>query len=60
MKELIGKKISVPDPRGGDRIVGICTFAGVNSLHGHFQVTLERMPIWPVDPKKIIIVDKIS
>ena len=61
MKELIGKRISVPDPRGGEgRIEGLCTYAGPALTKGQFQVTIGRMPIWPVDPKKIIIVDKIS
>ncbi len=54
---LIGKRISVPDPRGGTNIVGTCTFAQVNGLHGKFQVTIDRMPVWPVDPKRIKILD---
>jgi hypothetical protein len=54
---LIGKRISVPDPRGGTNIVGNCTYAKVNGLHGKFQVTIDRMPVWPVDPKKIKILD---
>ena len=31
--DLIGKRISVPDPRGGTNIVGTCTYAQVNGLH---------------------------
>ena len=54
---LIGKKISVPDPRGKGNIVGKCTYAQVNSLHGKFQVTLDRMPVWPVEPNRIKIID---
>ncbi len=57
MEHLIGKKLSVPDPRGNGRIVGVCTFAGINSLHGTFQVTLDRMPVWPVDIKTIKIIE---
>ena len=57
MEHLIGKKISVPNPRGDGRITGMCTYAQVNSLHGTFQVTLDRMPIWPVDVKQIKIIE---
>lgn len=59
MKDLVGKKISVIHPKWPkDRILGVCTFAGVNSLHGDFQVTIGRMPIWPVNPKEVIVLDK--
>jgi hypothetical protein len=54
---LIGKRISVPDPRGGSNLVGTCTYAQINSLHGKFQVTIGRTPVWPVDPNKIKILD---
>lgn len=55
---LIGKKLSVPDPRGGGELVGICTYAGINSLHGKFQVTINRMPVWPVDINRVKILEK--
>lgn len=48
VKHLIGKKVSVVD-KNGDIRVGILNVAEVNPLHGHFQVTLGRTPIWPVD-----------
>ena len=54
---LIGRRISVADPRGGNNIVGTCTYAQVNGLHGKFQVTIDRMPVWPVEPKRIKILD---
>ena len=54
---LIGKRISVSDPRGGTPLGGVCSFAGINSLHGTFQVTIDRSPVWPVDPKTIKIIE---
>jgi hypothetical protein len=57
MEHLIGKKISVISPRWpNERLVGICYFAGIG-FSGDFQVTLDRMPIWPVDPKTIKIIE---
>lgn len=53
-KSWVGKRVVVPNPRNPkDTIGGILSFAGVNELHGHFQVTIGRMPIWPVDRKKL-------
>lgn len=53
-KGWLGKRVSVPDPRNPrETIGGILTFAGVNELHGKFQVTIGRMPVWPVDRKKV-------
>jgi len=37
----------------GETCVGILQFAGINSLHGQYQVTLDRTPLWPVDPNSI-------
>jgi len=34
-------------------VVGSLWFAGVNSLHGQYQITLNRTPYWPVDPTTI-------
>jgi hypothetical protein len=52
-KPLIGKKVQCKDKHGKVR-VGILDFAGINEiLHGQFQVTLSRTPIWPVNPKTI-------
>lgn len=59
--QFIGKRISVVSPRWPDtRLVGNCTFAGIG-FSGDFQVTIDRMPIWPVDPNDIkIIKDKTN
>ena len=38
----------------GRRIVGNAEFIGINTnLHNQFQVTVDRFPQWPVDPKTI-------
>ena len=55
---LIGKRISVIDPKWGE-MVGICFFAGINTLHGKFQVTLDRMPLWPINPNTIKVINKL-
>ena len=52
-KHLLGKRIECIDG-DGNRRVGTLNFAGINDkLHGEFQVTIGRMPIWPVDPDSI-------
>lgn len=59
--QYIGKRISVVSPRWPkERLVGNCTFIGIG-FSGDFQVTIDRMPIWPIDPNDIrIIKDKIN
>lgn len=37
----------------GRTVVGLLYFAGINDLHGQYQVTLNRTPYWPVDPETI-------
>ena len=38
----------------GEKCYGSLWFAGINKLlHGMYQVTLNRTPYWPVDPKTI-------
>ncbi len=55
--QFIGKRISVVSPRWPDTpLVGNCTFAGIG-FSGDFQVTIDRMPVWPVDPKTIKIIE---
>ncbi len=54
---LIGKRISVIDSKWGE-MVGVCTFAGINNLHGKFQVTLDRTPLWPINPNTIKVINK--
>lgn len=52
-RHLVGKRVECLDQHGRRR-VGLLDFAGINDkLHGKFQVTLSRTPIWPVDPKTI-------
>jgi hypothetical protein len=52
-KPFVGKKVKCLDKDGKKR-VGVLDFAGINDkLHHKFQVTLDRTPIWPVDPKTI-------
>ena len=50
-QHFIGKKIECISR--GKRYVGTLQFAGVNGLHGQFQLTVNRMPIWPVNPNTI-------
>ena len=51
-RHLIGKKVQF---LSRDRVtgktkawVGKVEFIGVNDLHGQFQVTVDRCPVWPV------------
>jgi len=48
---LLGKKVEFISQ--GVRHIGTLEFAGINPLHGQFQVTATRTPIWPVDPETI-------
>jgi len=51
-KHLIGKKVKFFYL--GKQIVGTLEFAGINhKLHKKFQVTVDRMPCWPIDPNTI-------
>lgn len=53
-KHLLGKTVQCRDGKG-ELHVGQLEFAGVNDLlHGKFQVTLSRCPIWPVDPNSVV------
>jgi hypothetical protein len=52
-QHLIGKRVQCIDKRGRT-IKGILDFAGVNNkLHGQFQVTIGRCPLWPINPSTI-------
>lgn len=51
-RKLLGKRVSILHPQG-HTLVGILNFAGINPLHGKFQATISKMPVWPVDPKTI-------
>lgn len=51
-RHLVGKKIEFMSE--GARYVGVVDFIGVNTLlHNQFQITIDRTPIWPVNPKTI-------
>jgi hypothetical protein len=60
-KDLIGKRVCVPYVNDSKNITqpyketvcGVLTFAGINKIHGEFQVTVDRMPIWPINPDDI-------
>ena len=58
---IIGKRVKVKcNLRGASTpitVVGICTFIGVNPLHNQFQITVSRMPLWPVELKNIQIIE---
>ena len=41
----------------GEICVGNLWWCGINPLHGKYQVTLNRTPYWPVDPKTIKLYD---
>ena len=52
-KHMIGQNVECVN-KEGKKVVGILDFAGINDkLHHKFQVTIGRMPIWPVDPKTL-------
>jgi len=52
-KHLIGTRIQCVDKTGKTRM-GILEFAGINTMfHGQFQVTIDRCPIWPINPDTI-------
>jgi hypothetical protein len=46
-KLLIGKRVTF-ESCSGEKFTGRLDYAGVNPLHNTFQVTVNRMPIWPV------------
>jgi hypothetical protein len=51
-KHLLGCRVCV-ETVSGEKFCGVLEYAGRNKLHGKFQVTLSRMPIWPVKPESI-------
>lgn len=47
-RHLVGEKVECISK--GEQFVGILQYAGTNKvIHDYFQVTLNRMPIWPAD-----------
>jgi hypothetical protein len=67
LQQLIGRKIKVrindrdfsgkPLPNKFTYVVGICTFAGFNKNIGEYQVTVNRMPIFPIQFKDVEVID---
>lgn len=55
-RNMIGKKVSIINSEGKN-IIGNLTFAGINMLHGQFQVTIDRTPYWPVNINTIKLVE---
>ena len=51
MEHLRDKKVILKVK--GEIMIGTLEFAGINPLHGQYQVTLNRTPYWPVDPMTI-------
>lgn len=51
-EDLLGKKVEC-STEDGQKHYGELTFAGVNPLHGKFQCTLSRKPVWPVNPETV-------
>jgi len=58
-EHLIGKRVTVKTPEG-HTVGGILQFIGINRFHGQYQVTIGRMPIWPVDPNTIELVKQVK
>lgn len=52
LQHLIGTKVQVTDNKG-KTITGTLQFAGINEFTKHFQVTIDRMPIWPINKNTI-------
>jgi hypothetical protein len=50
-QHLLGKRITVIHQN--QKYIGTLEFAGINPIHNQFQVTIDRMPLWPVNPKTI-------
>lgn len=67
MEQLIGKRLRVRindrDESGKELqnkfcfVFGICTFAGYNEILEVWQVTINRMPIFPISFKDVTIID---
>lgn len=51
-RNLIGKRVKIIYKN--QTHVGILQFAGVNPLHGKFQVTLSGAPLWPINPNSLV------
>jgi hypothetical protein len=56
-KPLLGQRVVV-ETEDGEVFVGLLEYVGRNKLHGKLQVTLSRMPVWPVKQESIKIFNK--
>jgi putative nucleotidyltransferase with HDIG domain len=50
-QHMIGNRVEFE--ARGKKWVGIAEFIGINPLHNQFQVTVDRTPVWPVNPNTI-------
>ena len=50
-KPLVGKQVELT--HNGVNWIGVLQFAGINTLHDQFHVTLSGTPLWPVNPNSI-------
>lgn len=51
-RQFIGKRIFFKK-KNGQSVTGVANFIGKNFVTNEFQVTVEKTPIWPVDPSSI-------
>ena len=58
-KDYLNKKIKVKvkDKYSEDYVyvVGICTYIGFNQILNHYQITISRLPIWPITEEQLQI-----
>jgi hypothetical protein len=51
-RHMIGQRVEFMSQ--GNKCYGKLEFAGINTLlHGQFQVTADRVPYWPINPKSL-------
>lgn len=51
-RDMVGQRVQFMYQ--GNLCYGTLDFAGINTLlHGKFQVTVDRTPYWPVNPKSL-------
>lgn len=59
-QHLVGKDVAIKHYNKNNGVtavyVGRCDFIGISSLHKQWQITIDRMPLWPIDPEKVQII----
>ncbi len=50
-QHMIGNRVEFE--ARGKKWTGIAEFIGINPLHNQFQVTVDRTPVWPVNPNTV-------